>query len=288
MHYANFAKETISAGGTDNLTLSGALTAAHITINAAVGTNNRFKYVAKDGNDYEVGIGYLSASTTLVREAVHETVVSGSVTRGTNLSKLNLSTSTEIGIDVSAQAVMGAHSGYAFAAAGVNGLMSFGSVHGAGTAAGGFNGFLNMIPYYFAASKVVTKCMVHVVGTAASAQLRIGLWPKAPGGKPGVMMVEFTNSATIDCSASGAKTATPTAGVWVPAGDYFIGALGNNSSITIKCPQYSPTSLDMGMTAGGVENLSIFRALTFGALPTGDQSGESWIANNVGHSFWLD
>lgn len=288
MHLANFVKETISAGGTGNLTLSGAVDAAHISINTAIGTNQRFKYVAKDGNDYEVGIGYLSASTTLVRDAVLETVVSGSVTRGTNLSKLNLSTGTEISIDSSAHSMMGAHSGYAWAASGVQGLMSFGSVHGSGTTAGSLNNYLSMVPFVYATSRFVTKCWVHVVGNTAGAELRLGLWSKAPGNKPGVMMKEFTDAAAIDCSSAGPKSATPSSGVWVPAGDYYVGVCGNNASITIKCPQYSPTSLDLGMTSGGSENLSLFRAYTYGALPTGDQSGETWTANTITYSFWLD
>lgn len=282
---ANLAKETISAGGTGNLTLSGAVT-GHVTLNNAVGTNRFFTYVINDGNDYEIGYGYLSASTTLVRSQVLQTIVSGTIDF-TSPAALNVSTSATVGIDTAVQGIMGGHSGFAFAASGVNGICNMGEAHSGGTAAGGLSGYLNMNPFFFACSKYVTKCMAHVVGTAGSAALRIGIWSKATNGKPGVLLKEFTDAATIDCSTSGAKTATPTTGIWLPSGDYYIGAVGNNAAITLKCPQYSPNSLDMGLTSAGTENLSIFRAFTYGALPTADESGQSYTANNVRHSFWL-
>lgn len=282
---ANLAKETVSAGGTGNLTLGGA-TSGHITLNNAIGTNRFFTYVIEDGGDYEIGIGRLSASTTLVREQIQQTIASGTVDF-TSPAALNVTTSAIVGIDNAVQGIMGAHSGNAYPSTGVNGLMSFGSVHGGGTAVGAFNGFLNMDTFFWAASKYVTKCMVHVVGTAASAQLRVGIWSKAINGKPGYLLKEFTDAATIDCSSQGPKTATPTTGLWLPAGDYFIGAVGNNSSITIKAPLYSPSSLDLGMTNSGTENLNIFRAYTYGALPTGDESGQTYTQNNGTHSYWL-
>jgi hypothetical protein len=282
---ANLAKETVSAGGTGNLTLSGAVT-GHVTLNNAVGTNRFFTYVIEDGGDYEIGYGYLSASTTLVRTQVQQTIVSGTIDF-TSPAALTVSTSATVGIDTAAQGVMGAHSGYAFAGTGVQGIMSLGSVHGAGTASGSFNNYLNMDPFQWCASKYVTQCMVHVVGTAASAVLRIGIWSKATNGSPGRLLKEFTDSATVDCSTSGAKTATPSSGIWLPSGDYFIGAVGNNSSITIKCPQYSPSSLDLGMTSAGFENCSLYRAYTYGALPTGDESGQSYAGGPANHSYWL-
>lgn len=282
---ANLAKETVSAGGTGNLTVGGAVT-GHVTLNNAVGTNRFFTYVINDNGDVEIGYGTLSASTTLVRSQVLQTIVSGTIDF-TSPAALDVSTSATVGIDTAVQGIMGGHSGFAYPSSGVNGICNFGEAHSGGTAAGGVNGYLNMNPFWWPSSKYVTKCMVHVVGTAASAQLRIGIWSKAINGKPGVLQKEFTDAATIDCSTSGAKTATPTAGIWLPSGDYYMGLVGNNAAITVKCPQYSPNSLDMGLTSAGTENLSVFRAYTFGALPTGDESGQTYTQNNVRHSFWV-
>ena len=71
--YADRAMETSTSTGTGDLTLDGAVT-AHQTLNAGVGTGISFDYsvVAVDGSgsptgEWEVGVGHLSASTTLVR-----------------------------------------------------------------------------------------------------------------------------------------------------------------------------------------------------------------------------
>lgn len=64
----NRVKETISAGGTGNLTLSGAESGFQ-TFNTAAGLNSDFFYWIVDGTTaWECGIGYLSGTTTLVRK----------------------------------------------------------------------------------------------------------------------------------------------------------------------------------------------------------------------------
>lgn len=65
-------KETSTSTGTSTFTLAGAATGFR-TFNAAVGTNNYFTYaiVHQTANEWEVGLGYLSASTTLVRGTLY-------------------------------------------------------------------------------------------------------------------------------------------------------------------------------------------------------------------------
>lgn len=71
---ADRVKETTSTTGTGTLTLAGAATGFQ-TFNAAFGTNVFFYYCIEDGNGtaWEVGRGYLSGSTTLVRAFPLET-----------------------------------------------------------------------------------------------------------------------------------------------------------------------------------------------------------------------
>jgi len=73
MLFKDRVKETTTSTGTGNLTTAGAVT-GFITFNTAFGTGstNKFGYVidSPGGSEWEVGIGYLSASTTLVRETV--------------------------------------------------------------------------------------------------------------------------------------------------------------------------------------------------------------------------
>lgn len=68
---ANRVKETTTTTGTGNLTTAGAAT-GFVTFNTAFGTNVQFGYAVSSsgGAEWEVGIGYLSASTTLVRDQV--------------------------------------------------------------------------------------------------------------------------------------------------------------------------------------------------------------------------
>ena len=66
---ASRVKETSATTGTGSLTLAGAAV-GHQTFNVAYGLNERFPYVIEAGSDWEHGIGYLSDSTTLVRESV--------------------------------------------------------------------------------------------------------------------------------------------------------------------------------------------------------------------------
>lgn len=62
-------KETSVTTGTGNITLAGAVS-QFITFNTAFGLNKRFQYAiyGTTGTEWESGIGYLSGTTTLVRE----------------------------------------------------------------------------------------------------------------------------------------------------------------------------------------------------------------------------
>jgi len=76
-------KETSTTQGTGNITLAGAVT-GFITFNSGIGTSNTTYYaIFEQGtNNFEVGLGTLSGSTTLQRD----TVLSNSAG---NTSKIN-------------------------------------------------------------------------------------------------------------------------------------------------------------------------------------------------------
>lgn len=69
--YADRVKETTTTTGTGNLTLDGAVTSFQ-SINAAFGTQKFFKYAIahQSASEWETGRGYLTGSTTMVRESV--------------------------------------------------------------------------------------------------------------------------------------------------------------------------------------------------------------------------
>jgi hypothetical protein len=70
--YGDRVKDTTTTTGTGNITLDGAPPSGYQSFNAAVGTNAWFTYAIVGGAEWEVGLGYLSASTTLVRSEVYE------------------------------------------------------------------------------------------------------------------------------------------------------------------------------------------------------------------------
>jgi hypothetical protein len=69
-------EDTTTTTGNSNMTLSGTAPTGRVTFNSAFGSGGveakRFAYViqSSDESEWETGIGYLSASTTLVRETV--------------------------------------------------------------------------------------------------------------------------------------------------------------------------------------------------------------------------
>lgn len=69
--FADRVKETSTTTGTGSVALGGAATNFR-SFNTAFGTNARFYYaiVHQSASEWEVGEGYLSASTTLVRDDV--------------------------------------------------------------------------------------------------------------------------------------------------------------------------------------------------------------------------
>lgn len=77
---ASRVKDTSTTAGSGNLTLSGTAPTGYQTFNTAFGTNVRFPYTIENSvnGEWEVGVGYLSASTTFVRETVEESSNSGS------------------------------------------------------------------------------------------------------------------------------------------------------------------------------------------------------------------
>lgn len=64
-------KDTSTSTGTGNFTLSGTAPTTYQSFNTAFGTGTPFIYciVHQSANEWETGTGYLSASTTLVRDS---------------------------------------------------------------------------------------------------------------------------------------------------------------------------------------------------------------------------
>lgn len=220
---ANWAKQTVSSGGTGNLTL-GAASAGHVTLDTAMGQGPRFLYKIEDGNNRESGVGYLSASTTLVRETVHETLVSGTYTRQ-GATAINVTTSAVVTIAADAGAMSYFHvpqgsigerivvpEGLQLSAAADN-------ILGANT------------PYatnlYWPGGNI-SNLVCHVItgsGTGSD-RLQLGIYAPSASGAPGALLVRTTD---IDPSTTGRKTQPLSIGAnyRLPPGYYWFVSMSN-------------------------------------------------------------
>ena len=68
--YADRVRDTTTTTGAGSVTLSGTAPSGFQSFNTAFGTTKEFGYCIVGGAEWEVGEGYLSASTTLVRDTV--------------------------------------------------------------------------------------------------------------------------------------------------------------------------------------------------------------------------
>lgn len=78
--FSDRVQDTSTTTGTGNFTLSGTAPTGKVDFNTAFGTQQRFYYTiqGQSGSEWETGEGYLSASTTLVRDRVIDSSNSGS------------------------------------------------------------------------------------------------------------------------------------------------------------------------------------------------------------------
>lgn len=99
-NYADRVKETTTTTGTGAITLAGAASQFQ-SFNAAFGLNAPFAYAiaGQTGTEWETGRGYLSGSTTLVRDVVTASSNSGAA--------VNFSAGTkDVWADISADAII--------------------------------------------------------------------------------------------------------------------------------------------------------------------------------------
>jgi len=78
--FSDRVQDTTTTTGTGNITLSGTAPTGKVDFNTAFSTGQRFFYTiqGQSGSEWETGEGYLSASTTLVRDIVRASSNSGS------------------------------------------------------------------------------------------------------------------------------------------------------------------------------------------------------------------
>ncbi len=218
-------QETSTSTGTSTFTLAGAVT-NYSTFNSAVGTNRRFKYVIVHESvaEWEHGLGYLSASTTLVREQVRQNHLGTSAT-------VNFSAGTKnVFIGVTDQSFLRPPHGYVNAGSRgvVSGHVSTGAA-AAGTQATGSNK-LRLHPFILEVPLIVTGMRIEITTAAASSKARMAIYEVKGNGLPGYNLFE---TGDVDTSTTGFKTGTGTPKYFQP-GVYWVGCGGDNATVAFR------------------------------------------------------
>lgn len=280
---ANWTKQPITAGGTGALTL-GAAPAGFVSIATSMGVDKAFWYAIEDGTSRELGIGHLSAASTLVRDSVRETLVAGVLERAAP-TPINCTTSATVSLVAAAQGMIGAHPGHFFAnAGGITGLCSLGHVdEAAGNFTFGAATYLYATPYLWGASKRVTHASVWVKTAAGGSTVKMGIYEYAAAGIPGRKLAEWD----VNSGTTGAKEVALTTPIWLPSGWYFVLAQCSTNGIVFAGPLYSPAGLGLGVASAGTRPVALWRSRAYGALPVDESAEAGYAGNNGTFSVWL-
>lgn len=251
----NWIKESVSSGGTGNLTLGGAAT-GFLPFYSQFGdaTTNTparyFRYVISDGNDWEAGIGHMSATTTMVRDVPEIKSVSGTITRFPGAgSGLNVTTAAVVFCDFSAGASMmpnvagSTSTGVPFDRSGENQI-------NAALAAN----YIIAWGQRLSCSGVYSG-IIDSVQAAAGTVYQLGIYAPGPDGMPNTLLAR-----TADITpATGDNTHSFTANVYLSAGWYWAAWSGDGALNVYKLSQYGSYPVGIqGVQTGGSKLVSTY------------------------------
>lgn len=223
---SNLIHETTTTDDTGDLTLAGAATVNGFLMNtfaSQYAINEPFSYIVRASNgDYEVGVGNLSGSTTLVRGYVIETRVSGTIDRQAPTA-IDLPVGThQVGISPIAQGIRPARNGKSTNGPRItNGHMFNGNPTGTTTVVADK---LYLFPVIFEGQADIDAliCNILTANGIGSDVFRMGIYSTDPAtGEAGPLLAETGDG---DPSTTGMKTLSITRQVFNP-GPYYLGFL---------------------------------------------------------------
>jgi hypothetical protein len=247
----DFIKETISAGGTGNLTLSGAVS-GFISWNTAFSTSREFYYCIEDGTSREIGQGHLTTSTNFVRDKVLGTLVSGTW-------------------DFTAPAAINATTAALVFSGGSSLSMPFNlpfpnnqvgstatalipaNIAGSNTAVGSAAPNRVMFWYVFVQSSMeLASISFYVETSAASCNSEFGLYDIQSNGQGGKLIA---TTGAVSVTTTGFKTGSVTH-IWLPAGWYIAACVSDHAS---NNPNFTFANGCWGSGAGVSANINYLR-----------------------------
>lgn len=275
----NWIVMTSATTGTGNLTLSSV--SGYPTIANEFANSVRFQYALLDdstGAPRECGIGYVTTGTTLVRELVVATYVSG--TYSSYPAAASMSGTTRVIVTALASGygpvLTQIHSGasrYYF--------MSNYNQSGADTKALSAN-VLMMIagPIAVAAKISGMVCNITTGAGTGSNKIRMGIYTVTTAGVPGAVIAE---TADGDPSTTGAKSLSFGTAISLPAGHYYLGVISDVAPTLRACTAGSfRGNLTSPLGANSVGNLNGFATDNNGGSTF---SGWTTMPSYVGFSF---
>lgn len=257
---ANGVKETTTTTGTGTVTLAAVTGAARFSQAFSVG--DIASYAIKDGDNWEWGIGTVSAGNTLARTAITATLVSGTYT-ATGATAITLSGSAEV--------LCAEHTGNTIAGVTPRNGTRFIAGHLTNqvltSSTGTSTGTVALMPFTAPRRKFQLNSLGLLVTTlGASGTVVLGLYSDNAG-VPGTLLT----SCTIDSSTTGRKSASvSTALRLIPGQMYWVALLGLTTTCSVLAIPAGEAIVDAGfqMVSSQYQPFGYYRITGQSSLPS--------------------
>lgn len=277
---ANWVRETISAGGTGNLTLSGA-ESGFIKFSDFFATSQIFYYSIEDGSNREIGVGHLSDSTTLVRDKILETLVSGTYDK-TSPAAITATTSAVVMCSASAQTSFSSLPGFY-----EDGL---GSMHpgldtDASTNLTQPGQSVLASPLYLTQSVKLSALSVNLATSTSTGNIYIGVYGVGIDGLPGRLLA---STGALSSTTTGLKSGSTTETLIHPG--WYYTAIVIEEAGTISITASSGTTFSAAMNQGTKRGITSLKGATTNTTLPSDLSGETYSSHDTGTQIkiWLE
>jgi hypothetical protein len=267
----NWVRETTTTTGTGDLTLSSV--SGYPTFNNVFSTSRYFAYAIlndSDGTPIECGIGYLSASTTLVRSKITATYSSGTFD-DTSPSAISLSSGTKRVICAgNADAILTpAKNVNRNSSISTNKYVSSQHVITSNASSTGFTPVVNtlyLLPFWLCTSIEVDALCVRVGTGAATKSVRMGIYDIDSTGHASKLLAETgsLSAATSSTEAVGTFTA-----IRLQPGWYYVAIVSDGTPALGRMTSGGTLPGFFGVQTSNmlIDLVGINSAHTYGALP---------------------
>lgn len=268
---ANWVQETTATTGTGTITLAGAVS-GFTTFTSQFSDGETVYYSIEDGTSREIGIGtFTSSGTTLSRDTVLETLVSGTLDN-TSPAALNLSGSAVVSVTGGANSLQEA-TPQNFMPTVNKFIPPMNSISTIGSAFTVTANRLIFSPSVWNVSFTAASIVMGVATAVASSNTRVGLYAAGGDGSPDKLIIDSgtLTGGAFDTSTTGAKSRTLSSNINIKAGrlyylailsDSGIGVLRGGGVLGVIGTNKLPVGSSLTMLG------SVHATQTYGALPT--------------------